>query len=1044
MADPRSTLVTFPLNLGMDNVSLDESVQPTGARPRVILSQNTRLSSVPGCVAKAPESVEVATGLSGAIGGIIPIGCCDSTLVPSCVPSETKRVAAGVAAAPTSIAGGGAPQSAYYPAQVTSAGVLRGTDGARWNASCAYDSGQGWTYFVTLRAQGSALFANAGVYLNVVDDNGAEIVSGDLLVQFTTDILSDENFAAITVHGSDVVLWYAEAGAASLTARTVSVSSSTYAVTLGTPTTIYTPVSVTTGPKRIQVAYDPQDSSNAYVAIQHSSVAANTAVLRVAIPGLTIAASTFVASGTHEWVGLAYKSGVGVLLATVAAASACNLYELSATTLVTSWSALAILDTGIPSLGFQTHNGVVYRVIALSRFEATQTGTLLAWYTPLGVAYATSRIKHGTLIGPVVTLRNSGDTFDALFPTQVCYEPITPQNSYDPNSNSFVPDPSVDVFRSVSTLDPNTGSVVLGVYCVARLGTDLVIRYPGGLNLGSTLFIGSSCSCIDKGSSALITYLQENTIDGNIADGYSVRHAEVSFGALQPRVATSQDGVAIVAGALPAVWDGALLTEFSPMRQPKITGVATGGGSGVPLPAGVYQFAIVVSWKDAAGTIHRSAPSNVIALSDGANPVDPIITVFLHNSYRDLLAQPGFQVVVYASEVDGLTPYATRKWQVVTGITYTTTTASVIDPLPGSAGAFTPAIYTDGSETQELAAFCPNACLDVDVIADRVWMLDAERRWLWPYSKPKTVGVFFEMSPDLYVITPSSAGRGVALSQWNGNPLFLTERGIWTVAGEGPDALLNPPFFSSAVQVSDVACTQRSSVVRSPNGVLFVNNNRFVRFNGQMNTYGEIDALLYGLVVGTAVFRKQQEVVFFLADGYAYVYNWTADAWTQWDTTVTGLSQITGCAQLANGLAMITDGSSIRTINPDLASTVAQMQISTGWLALGGPQDENVLHDLMIHARREGSHGLSVITSRDYRSSPTQSRTWSAADVLSCVGDSRYDVYPQLAEPSMRSLKLTVRETDAAGEAFQPINVTIDMIKNPGKRTRALCGAARK
>lgn len=1039
MADPRTQLLSFPLTLGMDNVSHPEAVQPVGARPRVVSSRNTRLSKLAGCVSKAPGTTSIASGLTGAAGGVVPVGGSrDSTLLARRALEANQRSAGDGIETLCSAGDRTEPQNAYYPAQVEGAGVLGGSDGARWNASCAH--ADGWTYFVTLRRAGS----NTGVYLNVMSDDGTEVVSGDFLFNLAAAADTDENFAAITTHGSTVVLWFAADGAASLGACTVSINPTTFVITLGSAANIYSPTGGCRGPKQIQVASDPTDSTAAFVAIQHSATAANVAVLRVNVPALTVAASVSLAANTYDWVGIAYKSGEGLMVATSAAGFQINIWELNTVSLSTIWTLTSILDDGQPSLGFQTYDGDTYRVLAVSRIETAAMSTHVAWFTSAGSVFVgTCILKQQTQVGHMVTLRNDDSTFDALITTQTCYSPSLPEDSYQPTDDFFYPDPSIEVYRTMPTVGL-AGATEIAAYCVARVGVELCIRYPGAVNLGYRVFLASSTSCVDIDSTMLLTYLQETSLEGSFSDGYVVRYVKLDFSPVQPRFALSAEGTAVIAGGLPASWDGCEVTELSPMRKPKITGVATGGGAGIPLPAGTYQFAVVIYWKDAGGNIHRSPPSNVVSLTDGANPVDPIVTVYLPESYRNILSRPGYQVTLYISETDGVTPYATSKWTFVAPtVTFATESVAVTQWPTAVVDGFHPAIYTDEAPDQEIAAYCPGACLDAEVVADRLWLLDAERPTIWWFSKPKVALLSFEMNSGLYVETPSSAGAGVALSSWNGNPLFLTERGIWTCAGEGPDALSNPPFFSAAAQVSDVACTQRNSVVRSPAGVLFVSNDRFARFNGQLTEYPEIDATAYGDVVGTAVFRKQQEVCFFLSEGYVYVFNWLSDAWTLWDQDVTGMVSITGCAQRADGKVVLVNATSVRLMDPDTVSTVAQVSIVTGHVQLGDKQDNNMLENYIVHAMRGGSHGLTVASIPDYGFA-TNTKAVPAASITAAINSQfAYDVCGEPPEQSSRAVQLAFTETSAAGEGFQPISCTLELIKKPGRASRHLPESAR-
>jgi hypothetical protein len=1029
----------------MDNVSFDESVQPAGPKPRLVMSRNTRLSKVPGVVSKAPGSTPILVTSQQDKGGAIPLGHMDSTLLPASAESNSSRRSTGEGVvALGSQADAFYAQSAYYPAQVTSAGLIPGGNTLRHNVSSAYQASTGWTYHVSIRTD----LISVGAYLTVIADDGQLVVPLSYLIDMPEGVGGNMNYAAVTVHGDTVVFWYASS-ISSLSACTLTVSSSTLTASLGSPVSIHT-FTATWSPWQVQIAYDVDDTSNAYVVVP-SNVGADLQIKRIAIPALSITTTVTRAGDGGRFHAIAYRSGI-VLVAS--SDTAVNTTEVEYNQALTQqWENFGVLSAGPVSCGFETYGGTLYRVFACGDSPAagspTFTGTRVEWMNSAGAQFASGIIRNQSLIGQIINFRTSDGTYACLFPTQAVYDVPDARNSYDPGSDAFVADPSIELMRMVYLV---YGSTSLQASVVARVGTDLAIRYPGILSTVTYgapqkgFYANSNNSSVD-GQRILLSYLAENVEEGNVAVGYAARYVWFNFGSVQPRLAHTADGTTIIAGALPAVWDGQGVMEFSPMRQPVLTGTDTGGFGGAwsGAPA-TYQLAAVTMFDDAQGQTHRSPPSNVVELT--GTGIEPTLTVKLPVTYRDIAGQFGLQVVVYASEPDGLTPYAQDYWLDTLGTYSPDDEETLIDNIAQPVvDAFHPAIYTLGGPTEPLATFAPNACLDVAVIADRVWMLDAERPSRWWYSKPKEPGFFAEMCPDLFVDTPSSAGAGVAISEWNGNPLFLTARGIWTVSGEGPDALLNPPLFSSAVQVSDIACTQRNSVVRSPAGVMFVSNNRFVRFKGQVFEYPEINAAEYGDVIGTAVFRDQQEVVFFCAEGYAYVYNWVADAWTVWDQDVTGIAELTGCAQRSDGKVLLVSETAVRLLDPDSVSSGADIYLETGWIVLGGPQDHNTLDNIVLHAKRTSEHALSIGIAVDYNAT-TVTRAYTAANVLASVTDQatslRYDLLPQCPEKKARAVKLTITESEATGEAFQPINLTIEMIKQQGRLSQSIRDQARK
>jgi hypothetical protein len=1015
------------------------------------MSRNTRLSKVPGVVSKAPGSTVIWTGNARDSGGAIPLGHMDSTLLPGSAESNsTRRVTGSALANIGALASEFYAQAAYYPVQVTDAGLLPGSNTTRLNASSAYQASTGWTYHVTIRSPVLGLSAMA--YMTVIADDGRIIIPLYQIAALPDAFTSNQNYLAVTTHGSNVVIWRTSTLTnTELLAQTVSINTSTLAVTLGAPVTVHTFTAAWTG-AQVQIAYDSADTSCAFLAVP-SNAGADLQVKKVLVPALTWATFVTQAGVGGRYHAIAYRNG-SVIVASSDDATSVIRYEFTSG-LSMVWSDTGTMYAGPVSCGFESYGGTLYRVFACgdSPIAGTPTlyGTSVEWVTGAGAIFASGVIRNQTMVGQIICFRSNDGSFISLIPTQAIYDVVDPRESYDVASDAFVPDASIELIRMNQIVWGGPGDVSLLPNAVARLGTDLAIRYPGILGPEATgsaqryFFSNSSNHAIDD-QRLLFSYLAENVEEGSVAVGYAVRYVWLQYGSVQPRFAHTSDGTAIIAGALPAVWDGLGVMEFSPLRQPILTGTTTGGtGAALSGAPATYQFAAVTMFDDAQGQTHRSPPSDVLTLTGTA--MQPELTVTLPITYRDFAGQMAMQVVVYASEPDALTPYAQRYWLDVAGLLpgYEETVIDAVEqPV---VDAFHPAIYTLGGPTEPLATFAPNACLDVAVIADRVWMLDAERPSRWWYSKPKEPGFFAEMCPDLFVDTPSSAGAGVAISEWNGNPLFLTARGIWTVSGEGPDALLNPPLFSSAVQVSDIACTQRNSVVRSPAGVMFVSNNRFVRFKGQVFEYPEINAAEYGDVIGTAVFRDQQEVVFFCAEGYAYVYNWVADAWTVWDQDVTGIAELTGCAQRSDGKVLLVSETAVRLLDPDSVSSGADIYLETGWIVLGGPQDHNTLDNIVLHAKRTSEHALSIGIAVDYNAT-TVTRAYTAANVLASVTDQatslRYDLLPQCPEKKARAVKLTITESEATGEAFQPINLTIEMIKQQGRLSQSIRDQARK
>lgn len=1035
MTDPKQQLLSFPLTLGMDSSSFDESVQPFGDAPELALSLNTRLTKRNGVVSKAPNTSALALGQL--CGGIVPCGAYDSS-VAFFHPGEgsNRRIAGSDVEMLHTIDFTVSRKGAYYPAQVTRAGVLPPGCSSYQNPAICYDASTGYTYFATYRE----MTGGTSIFITVLDDAGRMVVTpAQAVAVFGGSTTSGGEFVALTAHGPGVVrLWYNYRLTPTTTEiRCSSVSISTLGLTVDAGATIFSPSSAS--PRSIAVACDPLDTANAYL-ITFTAAGTDARLHRVDVASRTVVAGLDVTTGgdatTFHSIAYVHDGTSGHLIWMAAwNAGNCSEFESSPTTLATIWSQTnRMANSAWSACGFYRAGSAYYGV-----FASSKNGSVSSPSSPGGTKYEfralgglggltfAGDIPWYQLVGPIATHKATSTEYYPLLPVQASWNT---NERYAPTSPGYLSDPSVEVVRP--SLRELNGT--LSWSPVARVGCDLAVRYPGYSYGGNSFSMA--------GQKAVLGYLAENTAEGLLSSNFMVRHVSLDFGGGQPRYAVTADGTAIIAAALPAVWDGSEITELSPLRAPKLCGTTT-GGSGTSL-TGTYLFAVVVQWKDAQGKIHRSAPSNTVTLSPAGTQVALYASVPL--SYRDNLNQQGVTYILYASQAGGTTLYAQSYAETTASSTaywaaFLTITTPVVD-------AFHPALYSDGSATQLKLPFCPNACVDVAVIADRVWLLDAERRRAY-YSQPGDTealnGIFASFNPTQYRDFPAAAGTIVAVSNFRDQPLFFTTQGIWTIDGQGPDALNNPPDFGAPRQVSEFNCTDRNSVVLGPPGVMFVSGGKFALFSGEVTVFDNL-SVPEG-IAGAAIFRDYQEMVFFARSGVAYVYNYVAKKWTKWgaDTLQAG-SSVTAAAQVLNGAALYYSAANaaLMRMDPSTVSTTAQILLQTGWILMGGPQDDNSVAAVLLHAQSGGTHGVTVTVAADYGADQPV-KAFSSSEVAGFVGGGgRYDLYIEPRDKSARAVRVTIAETGASGEAFQPLNLTLVVIKNAGRLEAAIKQGARK
>lgn len=140
-----------------------------------------------------------------------------------------------------------------------------------------------------------------------------------------------------------------------------------------------------------------------------------------------------------------------------------------------------------------------------------------------------------------------------------------------------------------------------------------------------------------------------------------------------------------------------------------------------------------------------------------------------------------------------------------------------------------------------------------------------------------------------------------------------------------------------------------------------------------------------------------------------------------------------------SGVALIAGDvtTDICLMNPDTVSSTALGRIKTGWIVMGGPQDDNRVTDIVVHSKYGGPHGVEVTIATDYGpDQPTKARTLT--QTLNASLNGRLDLSRQLGSMAARAVQVTLVETDAVGEGFQPVNMTLEIIKNPGKMAQSI------
>jgi hypothetical protein len=929
--------------------------------------------------------------------------------------------ALGGSAVVSGLVSGSRAMNAYWPTEITDAGVAFPQNG---HAAVCDD-------IVATIVVVNPLTGPWNLYVSYL--GGPPQLVGNLTFARTS--------VAITKHGAGVYrLWYMRSNA--IRCRALSISGST--LTVGGENTIYTPVTA----QVVQPAYASfgtdgnGDATFCWVLTQDAATNTTMRLLKVNIGTFAVTSSLAFAAelpSTNDFqFALAHLSIGGVNYLALAWSDASAAQARSAVVngdSMTTAIAAAATGAGVPGpvaiqwMAVGTWVGTVVAACdnvatigtsaAFTDFYFRQGPTMgspgttddivtMYWHQPLSAGCMWAR--SSTEVYPLFTMQANYDEYPALTDLE------------------FLEDPSLEVYTP-QLYDESNAEFTLS--SVARFGVDRCVA-------------GAAFGLVVKGAQAQYSFCTQagvlrciyNAEPGATYEGECVRFVNIDLTA-GGRNVQDDKGVGLIGAAQPAYWDGNESVEWGPLHKPKVIASATGGTS--TLLTGAYAYRAYVSWRDSAGQEHRSGvslPSTTI------NPAGTAarIWVTIPKTCRDGVTQLEFEVHVYGSKNGG--PFY---------LLQPSTTGRLIPTDKDDVGCWlfegvpevsaTTLLWSTGAGLQELFPVAPPPLWDLAMVGPRLWAIDAENRSRAVCTKLKQDGIAHEFADGLEVLF-TGGQKLYAVNELDGVPLFLTNQGAFLVHGDGFDNTGQGTGWSFPMRIAQPACTQRDSVVRTPVGVFYANDDRFVllQSGGGARVFDELQAPTG--IMRADVFEATTEVVFWTATGAAYVYNYLLDKWSTWDSSVDATD---GIYVHGNQLiAFFSSGiCSFRVVDVESPNTTLQARWKTGWVAIAGPQAPCTHRELLLLVKRQGTHGITVNVYTDYQTDAAHTTTvvLSNANVTSANEGGYYTERIVLNAPQARAFMVDVQETGSAGDGCVPIACTVIANVEPGVQRRYLAVA---
>lgn len=528
-------------------------------------------------------------------------------------------------------------------------------------------------YTVASEIVGNSVSAKS-VVVTVKDSDGAPVIKSTLQT-------GDLGRTRVVVSGTvAIIFWHLAPG----TIRAAKFDSAA-------PSSVGSPVDVTTNVSALlQPIYDVQAIPGGTVAV--SWIENGTSILGQAL--LTV--SSMAVGATVTYAGISAPFPIGYLT---------NDF---------STSVLYLAHVTANGLEVSTFDAATLALSATTVYDASITADVLGvsgYRTGASVSVYLTRNTSNRVYDPQIMLSTGGAASTVLRSFSLASRVMSA------NSTLY----ALARYQAAATFSLTTSSVK-GTYFLVDLltGKAIAAAIPDKAGAANTYGLLPNLATAQNASTWLTSgsQIRSFAVDGSIISVYTGA-ATIEFTYQDSSVGrpVELNGVLLIPGAMPYLYDGFSLTEYGFPIGPEPSTTATQGSGGGMSASNTYAYAHVYAWTDATGQIHRSLPTAEfqVALSSSQNQVTHTIPALR------VTRKTGVIIETYRRN---LTTNETilRRVSSTTAPTYNNTAAdsvTFVDQVSDTTAASGEPIYTNG-DPAPLEHVAPPPCKSAAVHRGRL------------------------------------------------------------------------------------------------------------------------------------------------------------------------------------------------------------------------------------------------------------------------------------------------------------------------------------
>jgi hypothetical protein len=528
-----------------------------------------------------------------------------------------------------------------------------------------------------------------------------------------------------------------------------------------------------------------------------------------------------------------------------------------------------------------------------------------------------------------------------------------------------------------------------------------------------------------------------------------------------------------LATATPFVNDSSIAFEDSFAFYPEFAFV-TQGGAGSAL-TGTYTYAVVYTYVDAAGLLHRGVPvfTSPITLGGAQNPTVhcPALSMTWRDRLLSAASGPGsVYAEIYRTTSSAPAPatfyllarvvvsnLATAPFYAVTPTVF----ATYLDTTTDANLDVNTLLYTTGGVLDNP---CPPCAALQCVHKNRLWIVDETLRVIW-FTQAFSAGLAPTWN-ELMTIQLPDGGDITAIAELDDKLIVFKANSIsviyggdgLSITGTGSD-ITNPQRIAT-----DVGALDWRSVVLTPDGLMFLAASGIYLLSRSLEVsfvgVQVVDLLAtYPTVVAATLVPSATQVRFECNNGsvsVALVYDYLLKQWTLHTRANVSALVVSAClSSVAAGSVyslLTSDGnlwqeSATSYLDTDSSAVThfVPTTVSTAWIKLQGVQGYQRARRAMLIAEELDDCGLSMGFSVNYSPTIKQTYSWSSA-VMDQLPVFQVEQHVAGAYNKEMALQITVsdiqgvNQTTGQGARFIGLAIELDQI---GDRMRQVPAAGK-